>query len=155
MKPSKREQELFKGLTPYTGHADELAKPLPEELSGSVTHYDEPFEPLPDWEEADAMASSHVSLLRANRQSVKALAAEHGCHNVRVFGSVARGEDTPDSDIDLLVDAQSGTTLLDMGGLQIALEDQLGVPIDLRTPGDIHQNFRADVVARAKPIDEV
>ena len=55
MKPSKRERQLLRGLTPHKAHSDELAQPTPEELEGSVSRYDGPFEPLPDWEEADAM----------------------------------------------------------------------------------------------------
>ncbi len=55
--------------------------------------------------------------------------------NVRLVGSVARGEDTEDSDIDFLVDAAPGTTLFDMGGLHEDLEELLGVPVDIITSG--------------------
>ncbi|MDP2153461.1 MAG: nucleotidyltransferase [Methylotenera sp.] len=63
-----------------------------------------------------------------------------------------RGNDTNDSDLDLLVDVLPGTTLFDLGGLQVELEDLLGVPVDLRTPGDLPLKFRAQVLVEAKPL---
>lgn len=72
--------------------------------------------------------------------------------NPRVFGSVAHGNDRDDSDLDLLVDALPGTTLFDLGGLQVELEDMLGVHVDLLTPGDLSPRFRDQVLAEARPI---
>ena len=62
--------------------------------------------------------------------------------NPRIFGSVLHGEDTEGSDLDLLVDTLPGTTLFDLGGLQIELEELLGIPLDLLTPGDLPKKFR-------------
>ena len=56
-------------------------------------------------------------LLKDRREDILRIAAQHGAHNVRVFGSVARGEAGPDSDVDLLVELESARSLLDLGGL--------------------------------------
>ena len=60
--------------------------------------------------------------------------------------------DRDDSDLDLIVDALPEATLLDLGGLQIELEEMLGVRVDLLTPGDLPERFRAEVLAQAQPV---
>jgi predicted nucleotidyltransferase len=65
---------------------------------------------------------------------------------------VARGEDTEGSDLDLLVDPSPGATLLDLGGLQWALQSLLGVRVELVTPGDLPSRFRDDVLREAVPL---
>lgn len=72
--------------------------------------------------------------------------------NPRVFGSVLHGRDSDGSDLDLLVDTLPGTTLFDLGGLKLELEDLLGVPVDLLTPGDLPAKFRDQVLAEAQPV---
>lgn len=72
--------------------------------------------------------------------------------NPRVFGSVLRGEDREGSDLDILVDPLPGTTLLDLGGLQVELEELLGVRVDLLTPGDLRTRYREKVLREAIPI---
>ena len=72
--------------------------------------------------------------------------------NARVFGSTLHGTDKEGSDLDLLVDAPPGTTLLDLSQLQLDLEDLLGVSVDLRTPGDLSPMFRDQVLAQAVPL---
>lgn len=72
--------------------------------------------------------------------------------NPRVFGSVLHGTDQDGSDLDLLVDALPGATLFDLGGLQIELEELLGVSVDLQTPGDLPVKFRDQVLAEARPV---
>lgn len=72
--------------------------------------------------------------------------------NPRVFGSVLHGTDLDGSDLDLLVDALPGATLLDLGDLENELKSLLGVDVDLLTPGDLPPKFRAKVLAEAKPI---
>jgi uncharacterized protein len=67
----------------------------------------------------------------------------------RVFGSVLNGSDAEGSDLDLLVDALPGATLFDLGGLQCELEDLLGVAVDVLTPDDLPQRFRATVLPTA------
>jgi len=72
--------------------------------------------------------------------------------NPRIFGSTLHGDDSDDSDLDLLVDALPGATLFDLGGLQDELEKLLGVPVDLVTPRDLPAKFRDLVLAEAKPV---
>ena len=72
--------------------------------------------------------------------------------NLRVFGSVVHGADTEDSDLDLLVDPLPGATLLDLGELQIELQELIGVDVDLLTPGDLPAHFRQQVLAEARPV---
>jgi predicted nucleotidyltransferase len=73
-------------------------------------------------------------------------------HNLRVFGSMVHGDDHEGSDIDLLVDTLPGATLFDLGGLQIELEELLGVPVDLLTPSDLPEKLRAKILAEAQPV---
>lgn len=86
------------------------------------------------------------------RDDIRRIASRYPVANPRVFGSVLRGDDAEDSDLDLLVDPLPETTLFDLGGLQGELEDLLGVPVDIRTPGGLPPKFRAVVVAQAKPV---
>jgi len=62
------------------------------------------------------------------------------------------GGDREGSDLDLLVDALPDATLFDLGGLQMELEELLGAPVDLLTPGDLPEKFREKVLAEAKPV---
>lgn len=88
--------------------------------------------------------------LHARRDEVLALAARHRASNVRLFGSLARGDATRVSDIDLLVDPLPGATLFDLGGLQIELQQLLGAPVDLLTPEDVPESWRKDILSAAK-----
>lgn len=72
--------------------------------------------------------------------------------NPRIFGSVLHGTDRDGSDLDLLVDALPGATLFDLGGLQVELEDMLGVRVDVLTPGDLPTKFRHQILAEARPV---
>ncbi|TAM42867.1 MAG: nucleotidyltransferase [Burkholderiaceae bacterium] len=90
--------------------------------------------------------------LELKRNAVLEAAVRFRTVNPRVFGSVIYGRDTDSSDIDLLVDPLPGTTLFDLGGLQVELKELLGVPVDLLTPGDLPVKFRAQVLAEARPI---
>lgn len=90
------------------------------------------------------------TLLREHRAEVLALAAANHASNVRVFGSIARGEDTPDSDIDLLVRFDQGASLFDLVRFAERLEALLGVHIDLLSEAgldDRHQDIRDQAVA--------
>lgn len=93
------------------------------------------------------------SVVLSEKQAiVRDLVARARATNPRVFGSVVRGEDTEASDLDLLVDALPGTTLFDLGGLQEELEAELGIRVDVRTPGDLPASVRARVLAEAQPL---
>lgn len=69
--------------------------------------------------------------LKRHQDEVKRVVLSRRACNVRVFGSVLYGTDTDGSDLDLLVDTLPGATLFDLGGLQVDLEEMLGVPVDL------------------------
>ena len=90
--------------------------------------------------------------LENQRAAVRDAAARFQTANPRVFGSVLHARDSEGSDLDLLVDAPPGTTLFDLGGLQVELEDLLGVNVDLLTPGDLPLKFRDKVLAEARPV---
>lgn len=90
--------------------------------------------------------------LDLNRSAVREATSRFRAANPRVFGSVLHGTDRDGSDLDLLVDALPGATLFDLGGLQVELEELLGVTVDLLTPGDLPPKFRDRVVAEARPI---
>lgn len=90
--------------------------------------------------------------LRHREQSIRESAERFHVCNPRVFGSVLHGTDIDGSDLDLLVDPQPGTTLFDLGGLQVELEEMLGVPVDVVTPGDLPARIRADVIGEARSL---
>lgn len=91
-------------------------------------------------------------LVRAKRDEILKIAAKHGARNVRVFGSVARGDAGPDSDIDLLVDMEPGRSLLDMGGLWSDLNELLGRKVDIVTENSIYWLLRRRILKEARPL---
>ena len=90
--------------------------------------------------------------LEGKREAVRAVVSRYPAANPRVFGSVLHGDDHEDSDIDILVDALPGATLFDLGDLQMALQELLGVSVDLLIPGELPKQFRDKVLAEAAPI---
>lgn len=91
-------------------------------------------------------------ILNLKRSAIRELAARFRTTNPRVFGSVLHGTDQDDSDLDLLVDALPGATLIDLGGLLDELESLLGIRVDLLTPGDLPLKFRSKVLSEARPV---
>lgn len=91
-------------------------------------------------------------VLDLKRNAVREATVRFRATNPRIFGSVLHGTDGEGSDIDLLVDALPGATLFDLGGLQDELESLLGVHVDLLTPDDLPQKYRAKVLAEAQPV---
>ncbi|HLG97550.1 MAG TPA: nucleotidyltransferase family protein [Bryobacteraceae bacterium] len=91
-------------------------------------------------------------LVRLNRDQILRIAAKHGARNVRVFGSVARGEDRPDSDLDLLVDAGPETSAWFPGGLIVDLEELLGRRVEVVTERGLHPLLRDSILREAVPI---
>ena len=91
-------------------------------------------------------------ILATHRQRVLGIAAAHGARNLRVFGSVLKGSDKEGSDVDLLVDMPSGTSLLRIVGLQQDIEDALGVKVDLCTEGELHPALKPKILAEARPL---
>lgn len=90
--------------------------------------------------------------LREHRDAIRRIVEANRTRNARVFGSVATGEDSEDSDLDLLVDATADTTLFDLGAIRSELEDLLGVPVDVLTPAALPAPLRREVLARAVPV---
>ena len=96
------------------------------------------------------MARSHR--LHAERTTILDIARRHGAGNVRVFGSVARGDARPESDIDFLVDLEPGRSLFDLGGLAMDLEEFLGRPVDVVTERGLRERIRANVLRDARAL---
>ena len=85
-------------------------------------------------------------------EAVRAIIARSPFTNPRVFGSVARGEDDADSDLDLLVDAAAGATLFDLAGLELELAELLGVRVDILTQGGLGPRIIDSVTRDARPL---
>lgn len=93
-----------------------------------------------------------AELLEAKKEEILRIAAKHGARNIRVFGSVARGEAGPDSDVDLLVEVGPGRTSFFPGGLIADLEDLLGKKVQVVTQEDLHWYIRDRVLEEAVPL---
>ena len=93
-----------------------------------------------------------AEVLKTKRQQVLEIAGQHGAHHVRVFGSVARGEAQPESDIDFLVEMEPGRSLLDIGGLVMELQQLLGHNVDVVTERGLKSRIRDRVLAEAIPL---
>lgn len=91
-------------------------------------------------------------LLRIKREEILRIAAQHGARNVRVFGSVARGEAGEDSDIDLLIELEPNRSLLDHAALLVDLEDLLGHRVDVVTEKSVYWLLRRRILKEAKPL---
>jgi predicted nucleotidyltransferase len=90
--------------------------------------------------------------LRAQkRDAILAIAARHGVTSIRVFGSFARGDEKPDSDLDLLIEAGPTRTPFFPGGLLVDLEEELGRKVDLATPAALHPLIRDQILREAVP----
>lgn len=96
--------------------------------------------------------SAIALVLRHERVRILQTAVEHGARNVRVFGSVARGEEQSASDVDLLVDLTHDRTLLDLVGLRLALEELLALDVDVTTLDMLKPSARAAVLEEAVPL---
>jgi len=90
--------------------------------------------------------------LAFHREEIRRVVASHRACNPRVFGSVLHGDDTEDSDLDLLIDPTPDTTLFDIGAIRHELLQLLGVPVDVLTPKALPEKFRAVVLAEAMPV---
>jgi hypothetical protein len=93
-----------------------------------------------------------AELLEEKREEILRLAAKHGASNVQIFGSVARGEDRPDSDVDFLVELESGRSLLDRIALIQDLEDLLGRKVDVATVKGLRDVWRDHILKEAVPL---
>lgn len=89
------------------------------------------------------------SIIAEKREEILKAAARHGACGVRIFGSFARGDAGPDSDVDVLVDLEPGRSLFDVGGLLMDLQDILGRKVDVVTEGALHWYIRDRVLEEA------
>ena len=90
--------------------------------------------------------------LRARREEILAAAARWGGRDLRIFGSVARGEAGPHSDVDILLDMEKDRSLMDMGGLLMDLQDLLDCRVDLVTEAGLHWYIKDRVLKEAVPL---
>jgi hypothetical protein len=90
--------------------------------------------------------------LQTHRDAIREIALSHRVLNVRVFGSVVHGDDTEESDLDLLVDPTSETTLMDIAKIQLEVARLLNVSVDVLTPKALPEKFRTQVIAEAVPV---
>ena len=97
------------------------------------------------------MVVSHA-LTELNVEAIREVAGRHGAGHVRIFGSYARGEQLPESDLDLLVDLEPGRSLLDLVAIKQDLEDLLGRPVDVVTERSLSPYIRDAVFKEARPL---
>ena len=87
--------------------------------------------------------------LQTHRDEIWRVVLAHRAKNPRVFGSVLSGQDTEDSDLDILIDTTPSTSLMDVAAIQVELESLLGVSVDVLTPNALPDKFRDSVIAQA------
>ena len=92
------------------------------------------------------------NLRAARRDEILNLATKRGARNVRVFGSVVRGDNRPDSDVDFLVEMEPGRTLFDLSGFVLDLQELLGTSVDVVTEAGLRPRIRDRVLAEAVPL---
>ena len=91
-------------------------------------------------------------ILSDRRKEILRIALKHGARNLRVFGSLARGDAQESSDVDFLVEMEAGRSLFDMGALQMELRDLLGVEVDVVTYKGLKSRIRERVLHEAIPL---
>ena len=90
--------------------------------------------------------------LAIHRARIREIALDHGFTDVRVFGSANSGQDTSESDLDLLVEPTARTTLMDIGAIRLELKQLLGIEVDVLTPNALPDRYRAEVLKAARPV---
>jgi predicted nucleotidyltransferase len=93
-----------------------------------------------------------TQLLLRKRDEILSMAEQRGARNIRIFGSIARNEARPDSDIDLLIDLDPDRSLLDVGGLAMDLSRLLDRPVDIVTEAGLRDRIRAQVLREARAL---
>ena len=93
-----------------------------------------------------------AALLASKRDPILEVAARHGASNIRVFGSASRGDDKPDSDIDLLIDLDKDRSLLDLAELVADLRDLLGRQVDVAVEDNLYWLLRRRILREAQPL---
>ncbi len=88
-------------------------------------------------------------VLNIHRAAIRRIVKAHHADNARVFGSVLHGNDTDESDLDILIGPTAATTMMDIGAIRHELRKLLGIPVDVLTPKALPDSFRAEVLAEA------
>lgn len=88
-------------------------------------------------------------LIKNNQKYILEIARKHGAQNVRLFGSLARGNGRQDSDVDLLVSMESGSSLLDIIAIKQDIEDLLGRKVDVVTEDSLSPYIREEILKEA------
>src|SRR4051812_40547364 len=91
-------------------------------------------------------------LVEAHRDEIKAIVARHHARSVAIFGSVARGDERPGSDIDFLVELERGAGSIEILSIGVELEEVLGVKVDVGSPASLRERLRDQVLAEAVPL---
>ena len=98
------------------------------------------------------MRTRPSDVLSQNRELIRNIVLSHKSSNPRIFGSVLRGTDTEESDLDLLIDPSPGATLIELGAIQDELAQALGIPVDVLPPHELPLSFRMRVLQEATPV---
>ncbi len=101
-------------------------------------------------EKSRAMDINRV--LDEKREEILLIAKGYGADNVRIFGSLARGDYGPESDVDLLVDLEPGRNLFDLGGFLYEVRELLGIPVDVVTEKGLRDHVKSNVLKEAVPL---
>ncbi|TVP62125.1 MAG: nucleotidyltransferase [Nodularia sp. (in: Bacteria)] len=91
-------------------------------------------------------------ILAAKREEILQIATKYGAYNIRIFGSVARREADLNSDVDFLVEMETGRSLFDLGGLLMELQEILGCEVDIVTEKGLRSRIRERVLNEAVPL---
>jgi excisionase family DNA binding protein len=142
-KVGKHRRILFADLARYQKQDEARRREVMEELAAEAQRHGLGYRA------ADVSVERSVA---AKRDAILAAAKRRGARNVRLFGSVARGEARSDSDADFLVDLDRGRSLLDLGGLLMDLESILGRKVDVVTPAGLRPRLRESVLKEARPL---
>lgn len=100
----------------------------------------------------DKAAEDPMTVIRSKRATILNVCRKHGAHSPRLFGSIARGEAGPESDVDLLVEMEQGRGLLDQAAILVELRDLLGRDVDVVTTQGLRDRIRDRVLAEAFPL---
>jgi hypothetical protein len=101
---------------------------------------------------ADSQTTPLRDLVEARREEIKAIVARHHGRSVAIFGSVARGEEQPGSDIDFLVELEPDARPIEILSIGVKLEEALGVRVDVGTRSSLREQVRDEVLAEAEPL---
>ncbi|MGC3872088.1 nucleotidyltransferase family protein [Halomonas sp. GXIMD04776] len=87
-----------------------------------------------------------------HREAIRRIVERHHAKNPRIFGSVLHGQDTDDSDLDILIDITEDTSLFDIGAMRAELMELLGVEVDVLPPGSLPDRWKKDVLNEARRV---